>query len=432
MTIGMQGLWTVSVKSKSASWPQRFRIKGSINGVDGVYNATSAPILVRGHQWGITVEHNPPGPISWRPSRYRLANSHISSGQFLFDIETDDFGVGGGDEDFNDLILTCAMSLSSSEYVMYGTVKSYSGNCLFNPCFPSTYYVVDNALQFAKLLEYPPMRRIIANLYPERMKAFEQIPPFPQPDPPLFRPMMIPSGLSEKPGLNVVQPMKPVATLDIKPRSKKVATKAAAEVADTTVCSLSINTTAGNVLLEQDDYLLLARLRDQLKLKACMVKPVSQTIMRFTEYDRTAAEKLGDPYAGDGDRHILGTTATDDFGNYVFRFSYDLTQMVEEVNDIAVGESLSTEIRPDIIIELMESLPSGVLYETAPYYNISNVKRINLCLPSNELDPPRTACQGGRAIQALGNLSIITTGTMLHSDGTVSNTNVTGPIVDHA
>lgn len=430
MTIGMQGSWTVSVKSKSAAWPQRFRIVGSTNGVDGTYDETSGPITVVGPQWGITVEHNPPGPVSWRQSRYRLANSRTSGGQFLFDIETDDFGAGG-DEDFNDLILTCAMPLSSSEYVIYGQVKSYSGFCLFNPCFPPPYYVIDYPWQLRELLKYQPARRIIEKLYPERVKAFERILPLPQPDPPPFRPMMIPSGLSGEPGLNVMRPVTPVAAPDVKQRGKEVVAEEA-EAAEAAALSLSADTTASSALLEQDDFLLLGRLYDRLKLAPCRVKPVSQTILRFTEYDRTAAEKLGDPYTGDGDRHILGTTATDEFGNYVFRFSHDLVQLAEEVGDVAAGEDLLTELRPDVIIELMGSLPNGVLYETAPYYNVRNVRRINLCLPYSELDPPRTACQGGRAIQALGNLSIITIGTELHADGTVSNTTSTGPLVNHA
>jgi hypothetical protein len=415
MTIGMQGFWTVSVKSKRASWDQRFRIEGSTNGVDGIYDETSAPILVTGSQWGITVEHNPSGPVSWLQSRHRLANWQTSGSQFMFDIETDD---SHGDEDFNDLILTCSMPLSSSEYVVYGQVKSYSGLCLLNPCFPPTYYVIDNVWQLKELLKYPPMRRIIEKLYPERVKLAERIPPVPQPDPPPFRPMMIPSGLSGETELNVVRPIKPVM--------------AEAEMAETAAFSLTANTSVSNALLDREDLLVLGRLRDRLKIKPCTVKPVSQTIMRFIEYDRTAAEKLGDPYTGDGNRHILGITASDEFGNYVFRFSQDYAQLVEEIDDVAASEDLITEIRPDVMIQLMESLPDGVLYETAPYYNIPNLKRINLCLPSSELDPPRTACQGGRAIQALGNLSIITSGTTLHSDGTVSNSTGIGPTVDHA
>ncbi len=430
MTIGMQGLWTVSVKSKNAAWPQRFKIAGSSNGVDGIYNETSDPVLVTGSQWGLTIEHNPPGPATWRQSRHRLANSHISSGQFLFDIETDDFGFGGGDEDFNDLILTCSMPLSTSDYVVYGQVKAYSGWCLFNPCFPPPFIVIDYPWQLEELLKYPPVRRIIEKLYPERVKAFEKIPPFPLPDPPPFKPMMIPSGLSEDVGVDVLRSMQPNIPVNKKP-SKNAAEKIAKN-AEKTELSLSVNTTAESSLLTKDDMLLLGRLRDKLRLKPCTVRPVGQTIMRFSEYDRTDAEKLGGPYTGDGDRHILGTTATDEFGNYVFRFSRDYAQLVEEIGDIAAGENAMTEIRPDLLIALMESLPNGVLYETAPYYNITNVKRINLCLPSSELDPPRTTCQGGRAIQALGNLSIITSGTELHSDGTVSNTNTSGPIVDHA
>jgi hypothetical protein len=363
-----------------------------------------------------------------------MAHFRVSGGQFLFDIETDDYGLSGGDEDFNDIILTCAMSMSASDYVVYGKVRSYSGLCLLNPCFPRSFYVIDTPWQLKELLQYEPMRRIIEKLYPERVKASDQMKLGPQPEPPdkpaAFKPMMIPSGLSEDPGMTVVRSAKLIPESDLK-RSKNVAAKMA-EAAKSTTYSLAANTTAGNLLLEKEDYMLLGRLRDRLQLKPCTVQPVTQTIMRFLEYDRTAAEKLGGPYTGEGNLYILGTTATDDFGNYLFRFAQDIFQVVEEVDDVAVGEDLTTQIRPDIIIELMETLPDTVLYETAPYYNIQNIKCINLCLPSSALDPPRTSCQGGRAIQALGNLSIITSGTQLHSDGTVSNTNATGPIVDHA
>ena len=163
------------------------------------------------------------------------------------------------------------------------------------------------------------------------------------------------------------------------------------------------------------------------------VTPVSETLLRFIEYDRTEAEKLGDTYTGEGGRNVLGMTATDELGNYVFRFSQTLTELAEEVGDIAAGEDLTTQIRPDVILQIMESLPDGVAYESAPYYNIPNVKRINLCLPQSAVGRPPTACQGGRAIQAIGNIFIVPhPGTTLHADGTISNTSTTGPIVDHA
>lgn len=40
MTIGLQGTWSVSVKSKSASWAQRFVIEGS-DSSDGNYSGVT-------------------------------------------------------------------------------------------------------------------------------------------------------------------------------------------------------------------------------------------------------------------------------------------------------------------------------------------------------------------------------------------------------
>ncbi len=427
MTISMQGSWTVSVAGKDAAWPQRYRIAGSTNGADGTYGSTSGPVFVTGAQWGITVEHNPTGPISWRQSRHRLANFRISGGQFLFDLQTDD--SGGGDEDFNDFVLTCAMVLADSEYVVYGSAKTYSGFCLFNPCFPLPYYVIDRPWQLKELLRYTDSRRVIEKLYPERVKEFERIPPRPEPDPAPFVPLMIPSGLRAETGLNVTRVAGQVAA---KPTAKSSKKAAANEQVDTAVYSLAAQTTVGNTLLSRNELLLLSRLRDRFRIKPCVVEPVSQTILRFIEYDRTAAEKLGDPYTGEGQRTTLGTTATDEFGNFVFRFSQTISELVDETSDVAAGEDLTEEIRPDLLVQIISALPDGVLYESAPYYNIPNVRRINLCLPEADLGGPRTSCQGGRAIQALGNLSIITTGTTLHTNGTISNTITTGPIVDHA
>ncbi len=433
MTIAMQGPWTVTVKSKEAAWPQRFRITGSTNGVDGVYPETSAPVFVNGSQWGLTVEHNPTGPVSWRQSRHRMKNFRVSGGQFLFDVETDD--SGGGDQDFDDLILTCAMTQSDNEYVVYGTVRTYSGTCLFNPCYPPPYFVIDQPWQLAELLKHAEAKRIIEKLYPEKVKKLKRPPfPGPGPDPAPFRPLMIPSGLAGDTGLTLSRTASPaVAAVEAKAASRKSAAKNvdAAPQETTAVYKIAAASQAESILNHQEQ-LLLARLKDQFRIRPCLTQPVTQTIMRFYEYDRTAAEKLGEPYSGTGSRHLLGTTATDEFGAYLFRFSFDFAQMVEEGSDIGPAENPLVEGRPDLLIQLIESLPDGVLYESAPYYNIPNVKKINLCLPFSAIGAPRTSCQGGRAIQALGNLSIITAGTTLHADGTVSNTNQSGPIVSHA
>ncbi|MBU1168513.1 MAG: hypothetical protein KKD44_03015 [Proteobacteria bacterium] len=434
MTIAMQGSWTVSVLSKNASWAQRFVINGSTNGVDGEYYDTSPPVFVTGNQWGITLQHNPSGPVSWIQSRTRMVRFRISGGQFLFDIEGNDTG---GDEDFDDLILTCSMTQAQSEYVVYGTVKSYSGVCSFNPCFPSSYHVIDKPYQLKELLKDKKVRKILEKIYPERIKEFEKVKPFPQPDPPPFRPMMIPSGLSDRPGY-MVQPPATTATENIRATTtlKKAVKKGSADTdaggVEKAVYTLASEHAASSSLLTHDDLMILGKIKDAFRVKPCEVEPVTQTILRFLEYDRTAAEKLGDPYTGEGNRFALGVSATDEFGTYLYRFSQTYDQLAEEAGDMTTGEDAAMEMRPDVIIQLLETLPSGVMYETAPYYNIPNIKCINLCIPSEELVVPLTSCQGGRAIQALGNLSIITTGTTLHTDGTVSNSNETGPIVDHA
>lgn len=433
MTIAMQGSWTVSVKSKNASWAQRYVIHGSTNGVDGEYYDTSPPVFVNGSEWGITVQHNPSGPVSWIQSRTRMVRFRISGGQFLFDIESNDTG---GDEDFDDLILICAMTQSPTDYVVYGTIKSYSGICPFNPCFPHSYYVVDTPYQLAELLKNKVTRKILEKIYPERIKEFEAVKPFPQPDPPPFRAMMIPTGLSDKAGYTVARTASANTAEVITSTTAKKSAKAAtvARDADTAapVYELATKSAATQTLLNRNDQMILGKIKDAFRVKPCEVEEVSQTILRFMEYDRTDAEKLGGPYTGEGNRFVLGLSATDEFGTFLFRFTQSYDQLAEEYGDIAIGEDTSTELRPDVIIQLIDTLPAGVMYETAPYYNIPNIKCINLCIPSNQLEVPKTTCQGGRAIQALGNLSIITTGTTLHSDGTISNTNSTGPIVNHA
>ena len=425
MTISMQGSWTVSVKSKSASWAQRFRIAGSSNGVDDTYNGDSStpPVFVTGDQWGVTVEHNPTGPASWSPSRHRLDNFRISGGQFLFDIKTDD---NAGDEDFNDLILTCSMPLSSSEYIVYGNVKTYTGNCLLNPCYPH-YYVIDTPLQLHRLLEYEPARKLIEKLYPERVKPLIRH-PFPEPDPAPFRPMMIPTGKMDTPGLVISGVNENVESDQISSARKAKATNM-----NPVSYNLVVNEAVSVDSAYRDSLLMIAKIKDSLKLVPCDVTPVSETLLRFIEYDRTEAEKLGDPYTGEGNRDVLGMTITDELGNYIFRFSHSILGLTEEFGDIAAGEDIATQIRPDILIQIMESLPDGIAYESAPYYNIPNIKKINLCLPQSAVGRPPTACQGGRAIQAIGNIFIVPhPGTTLHPDGTITNTSTTGPIVDHA
>ena len=429
MTQGMQGSWTISVKQKSAAWPQRFKIQGSTNGVDGDYPAatTTPPVFATGTQWGITVEHDPPS-ASWTKSRYRLANFRVSGGQFSFDIETDDTH---GDLDFNDLILTCSIPLAQSEYVIYGNVKTYSGFCLVNPCYPRRYYVIDDVLQLERLVKYKPILELIEKFYPERVKKLVKR-PFPEPDPRPFTPMMIPSGLRGTPGI-VVQgyPKEPVEL----PKTPRRSMRKKADnpghgnpVSYKLVAEKAYYST--NVALSE--LSALTQVVGSYRLR-CVTKTLTQTLVQFIEYDRTDSEKLGGSYTGDGNREVLGTSVTDEQGNYIFRFSQSIPQIVEEGTDVAADEDLETHLRPDMLIQILESLPGDILYESAPYYNIANIRCINLCLPESSIGKPITSCQGGRAIQAIGDIPIVPhSGTELHSDGTITHDGSLGPDVQHA
>jgi hypothetical protein len=131
MSLAMQGSWTVSVKSKSAAAPQRFTITGATGGNGThVVSASTPAVAVTGPNWRITIEAHD-GSV-WKPSVMRFKNRVQSGPLVSVEIESNDFG---GDQDFNDLVLTCTMPASSTDFVIYGHATSYSGPCWFNPCF---------------------------------------------------------------------------------------------------------------------------------------------------------------------------------------------------------------------------------------------------------------------------------------------------------
>ncbi|MCI0505731.1 MAG: hypothetical protein L0Z73_06420 [Gammaproteobacteria bacterium] len=430
MTIGMQGAWTVAWKSKEAGWPQRFRIAGSSNGVDGVYGDGDS-VFVTGDQWGVTAEHNPAGPEDWLPSRDRITGFQLIGGQFQFDIESDDTG-GGPDADFDDLVLTCTSTpITDSEWLLYGTVKTYSGFCGFNPCFPFPYVVIDTREQLERILAYEDARNVIKKLYPQAVKTYLKR-PFPLPDPPPFRPMLIPTGLSDATGLRVTANPKYEISRP-KGEAKSKTAGSAVKVTQAAALERYVNTSS-TALLTKEDLSVLGKIKD-LVLVNCEVNPLAETLLRFQEYDRTATELTGGPYTGEGNRETLGTASTDFMGNYVFRFSRSVSELITEAgSDIATGEDAATAALPDIIVQIMESLPEGVAFETAPYYNVPNIKRINLCIPESQIEGVEKPCQGGRAIQYLGNISILPNPhSTLHSDGTITNlpTASGGPAILH-
>jgi hypothetical protein len=423
MSVSMQGTWTILAKTKNAAFAQRFLIQGSSNGKDGIHSVPSVPsvpITVTGTQWSITIQ-NDKGTGTWVTSNERIGTPINNGSQISFDIKSDD--SGGGDTDYDDLILNCSFTPSDSEFVIYGNVKSYSGLCRFNPCFPFPYLVIDTPLMLEQLLVNEKFRSVIQALYPERLRLFEKKvkprfrKPIPEPDPEPFRPMMIPLSDSETGSVLAAQQL----------RSSTLT----AQASDVQNMQLAAKITVGSSVLSKysDSIIELAKAKDLLR-PICITKARPGLLLRFQEYDRTAAELVGSPYTGEGERQTLGLTVTDELGNYIFRFSQTFADLADEVSDIPSGISTSTGLRPDIIAQIVASIGATptVLYETALFSDVPNLKRIDLCIPADVLQQGTDNCLGTRAIQAIGNIFTIPgVGNTLDADGRITATHASGP-----
>ncbi len=399
MAITMQGSWTVAVKSKSARRPQRFIVSGATSG-NGVYEGKTStpPVLVTGDAWAVTIQNNPGD--GFVTSAEQITFPTQSAGLYRFDIQSDDGGgAGSGDEDFNDLVLTCSTPVSASDFLVYGNVKCYEGFCV-NPCYPG-FFVIDSWEVLDEVRKRPMLHRLLEELYPERL--YEVRPEIgPTPDPPPFRPMMLPlTGDSALPSKKA-QVLRVTQDESRSKRSKKGEENSARV------------TTAGSVVLYQPELLALGidtvelgSLLDRVYPIRCTTKPMAGEVLRFLEYDRTNAEKAGGAYTGEGGRETLGVCVTDRRGNYIFRFQHaaDFTGDVEAPIDLAPGEDIVVQIRPDVIVQILDAAaPDGVVYESAPYWNVPLFRRINICKSGCRRLP--TACQGSHAIQAIGNIDI--------------------------
>lgn len=398
MAITMQGNWTVQVKSKNAAFQQRFIIQGSSNGKDGVYDGvvSTTPVQVDGAQWTVLIQHKPSGKgATWQPSAMRLGTPVRSGGQILLDVSSND---SGGDADYDDLVLTCGMTESASEYVVYGKVRSYHGLCGFNPCFP--WFVVDTWSQLKALLNYKPVKEAITAFYPDRVQKLEKYRYLPLEEFGPFTPMMLPTAVPLQPTLDrtFVRAVQP-----------QLASVAASKI-------------------DPNVYLDLGKLRDRLKWY-CSVKDQAGLLLRFQEYDRTGAELAGGAYTGEGGREFLGLAVTDEVGSYIFRFSRDLGDIVDELDDVvAGGPDLATQLQPDLLVQVMGGAgETDIMFETGLHADIPNLRRINLCIPEHLLNAG-PACQGGRAIQSIGNIwTIAGVGNTFDGDGRITATNVNGP-----
>jgi hypothetical protein len=398
MIISMQGNWTVTVKSKNAAYQQRFVVQGATTG-NGVHSgAPGTSVYVTGNQWSIAIQHNP--GTGWQLSYTKLQFPHQSGGNYLFDILSDD---SREDADFNDLILTCSTPVNINDFIVYGNVTLYSGRCIFNPCRQYPYYVIDTYPGLLAALKNDRIRALIEELYPERIPR--HVDPNP-PDPPLlFKPIVFDLGgeaIQPKTSLKYVRKQVVDSKRDLK--SGKEANSRFAASDFELVSAAGANSAVQALAISQDKIKLV---RDLGKLfMPCFTDPGSNLTLTFEEYDRTAAELAGGAYTGEGNRRLLGDTITDMNGNYIFRFSFDMTfPGLEDSSDITIGEDVNTVMYPDVIVKIVEYSPFQVRYESAPFYNIPNLKRINLCLPESSVHVS-SACFNGNLIGSLGNVFI--------------------------
>lgn len=398
MIISMQGNWTVTVKSKNASYQQRFVVQGATSGNGAHAGTPGTTVNVIGTQWSIAIQSKPAS--GWQLSQTQLKFPQQAGGNYEFEIGSNDAGV---DSDFNDLILTCSAPANINDFIVYGNVTLYSGLCIFNPCrkFP---YVIETYEGLIRALKNPLLYKWIKKYYPERIPPFTDGPNPPDPAP-YFTPIVFDlNAEATQPKTTLQYTRKTTEENGVGSKNLKSATSELASSNFNLIRSPEIKTLVQATTISADKIELA---RDIGGLIApCITEAGSNLTLTFEEYDRTSAELAGGPYSGTGNRRLLGDTITDMNGNYIFRFGFDMRfPGLEDSSDIAPGEDVNTVMYPDVIVKVVDYSPFEVKYESAPFYNIPNLKRIDLCLPESKINTT-SACFNGNLIGSLGNVFI--------------------------
>lgn len=397
MLISMQGNWTVSVKSKNAAFPQQFVITGANSGNGAHTGTVSSPsVFVSGPQWTISIQNNP--GTGWKGSEMRIKFPTVINGFYVFDIQSND---AGNDQDFDDLILTCSTPVTSSDFIVYGHVSDYYGNCLFNPCWRD-WLVIDTPLVFQQALKNPIIYQAIKELYPERIPI--KVNPNP-PDPAPFKTMMIPIlG-------NTPMPLK-TASIFTRSASGNLLRSGKERKEEARERFVFNKTVTAQPMAEATlsryayDKIGLGRIIDITPHLICVREDVTNQTLQFKEYDRSVAELAGGPYTGDGDKLDLGSATTDINGNYIFRFTQSPSELVNEIlHDVPAAEDPVLQMNPDVIVSIPD-ISGNPVYESAAYFNVPNLKRIDICLPKSVLRPARL-CATDNLITSVGLIPVV-------------------------
>jgi len=407
MFISMQGPWKVKVKSNEGGVTRRFVISGTGTGADGAHSGAAAtPANLAegaGHAWSISIQSKQGGGYVASDTQIKFPTK--VGGNYQFNIESNDAG-SGPDPVLDDLILTCSTPATINDFIVYGHVSLYSGRCIFNPCWTRP-YLIDTYAGLVAALRNPHIGSLIQKLYPERVPVIVNPNP---PDPaPYFKPIVLDlfnDAMQPKQAMvfSKNEPAPVQAKGDQRAKASAMDTEVAADsfTMMKTIPVPSLSASASNTIVSNSaEIMRAARAIDGL-FSYCPTENGSNLTLTFEQYNRTGAELAGGPYTGDGNRDQLGNSVTDKNGNYIFRFNFDYWP---ELGDLAAGENFFTAIMPDVIVKEVSFNPNKVNYESAPYWNIPNLKRIDICMPESAVQVTST-CFNGNLIGQLGDVFI--------------------------
>jgi hypothetical protein len=422
MSISMQGRWTVSVKSKEAgSTQQQFVTAGTTTGINTYVGDTSTPAVhVDGAAWSIGVQHK--SGSAWVDSFDEITFPVHTGTEYAFDIKANDDDV---DKVFDDLILTCTTPATQNNFVLFGNVSWYAG-CLFPPCSPIHYVAIESEAALQAALLRPSVRQVIQALHPERVYPK---PVGPHPDPGPFRPLLLPIEGN---------PIVPAQQVKVFEDTAAHAGAAAARAPTGQIATIHVPSARSAMSVSAIDAANLVR------RAICQSKPLAEYLLRFQAYTPTAAEAAGGPYTGTGARQTLGVALTDRNGNYVFHFTVPCESFPRapflNISNINVPFPHCIVPLPNIIVQVLDpTVPSGVLYETAPYFNTPEYTRIDVCVPGGVVTLP-AGCTMGQIIQSIGNITVgplvggtrHTADTSVEANGEITSSSALGPHVNCA
>jgi len=371
MLVTLQGTWTLQVKALYAALPSRFIISGANSG-NGTYPITHpmTPLTVTGKKWTIAIQHD-------SGQGFQESETHIKFPvKNGYNYEFDIISTNGGSDT---LILSCTTPVTIHDFLIYGHASSHQKNSVFNPGHLHERFVIDTPQGLQQAMKNEALRDYITRFYADRITS-EPVTP--------FHPIVLP--LSDELAPSQVQLLyKRLASGNGLPFMRisdnarlEMDGDMALEVFDL-LKTLQTNVTARNNQIPANTAIAAVNLCKATK--SGMTAPASFTTLSFETYERTSQEKMAGIYTAKGVRQAVGDTTTDMNGNFIFRFAG--WNQLSETFARSPGDIMTVKL-PDVMLSLKNYLsPYNTIYETIPYHNVTNLQRIDISLPLNDIPP---------------------------------------------